>query len=116
MESTTRRGIDGAWRLPREDRPFPHLTLRFLERFGSRQEALGIGVGGIVEEGVGGSNLHDLTEVKDTHSVRDLTEDGEIMGDEEIGQTEGGLELYQEIQNLSLNGEVQGRDGFIQDQ
>jgi len=46
----------------------------------------------------------------------DVIDDGQIVRNENIGQAEFGLEILQEVQNLRLDGNVQGGNRFIANQ
>ncbi len=45
----------------------------------------------------------------------DVSDDGQIMGDEKVGESQVSFEAGQQVDNLGLNGNVQGRDRFIAD-
>ena len=45
--------------------------------------------------------------------VSDVTNDTEVVGDEQIRQTELHLEIREQVQNLRLNGNIQRRHGLI---
>jgi hypothetical protein len=66
-----------------------------------------------LEEVARGRRFDDLAEVHDRHAVGDVAYDAQIVRDEEVGQTEAHLELAEEIQDLGLNRDVEGRDGFV---
>ena len=53
--------------------------------------------------------------VHDGHPVADLGDDPQVVGDEEVGQAVALLELGQEVQDLGLDGDVQGGDGLVGD-
>ncbi len=42
-----------------------------------------------------------------------MLDDTQIMGDKQIGQSEFFLQIFQQVDNLGLNGNVQGRNGFV---
>ena len=59
--------------------------------------------------------LHQLAQIHDAHPVGDVLDHGQVVGDEEIGQAQLILELDQQIDDLCLDGHVQGGDGLVAD-
>src|SRR3989449_5216330 len=45
----------------------------------------------------------------------DVLDDGQIAGDEEVGEPELRLEVFEQVDDLRLDGHVQGRDGLVRD-
>jgi hypothetical protein len=111
MEMASCRRIDRAGDLPLEDnfRPFQS---RVCHR-DRRKKGLGIGMPGILVEELGWSHLHDPSQVHDRDVVTDMSDDIEVMGDEEISQPEFFLQILQQVDDLGLGGYIQGRDGFV---
>ena len=68
-----------------------------------RQERPGIGMQGILEHPPRGRQLDDLSDVHDRDPVRDMGNDREVVGDEEVGQTQLLLQVGQEIQHVGLD-------------
>ena len=58
-------------------------------------------------------HLHNLPEIHDSDPVADMFDDPKIMRDKEIGESELIPQIHQEIEDLGLNGNIQGRDRFI---
>lgn len=79
------------------------------------EERLGVGVEGVVEKFGGGGFFDEVPQVHDADAVGEVSYDGEIVGDEEIGEPELFLEVAEEIYDLGLDGDVEGGDGFIGD-
>ena len=50
----------------------------------------------------------DLAQVHDGDSVRDVADDGEVMGDEDVGEVEFLLQVGEQVDYLGLNGDVEG--------
>ena len=44
-----------------------------------------------------------------------MLDDGEVVGDEEVGDVALAAEVGQEIEDLALDGDIQGGDGFVAD-
>ena len=42
-----------------------------------------------------------------------MLDDAEVVGDEQVGELEFLLEASQQVQDLGLDGDIQGRDGLI---
>jgi hypothetical protein len=53
-----------------------------------------------------GALFNKFAMLKDGDLVADVFHDGEIVGDEKIGQGEFLLEIHQKIHDLSLDGDV----------
>ena len=68
---------------------------------------------GILIEAFGCGNFDDLTEVHYGNAVGDVFDDAEVVGDEQVGEVEGFLEVFEEVDDLSLYGYVEGGDGFV---
>src|SRR5262249_18304092 len=51
----------------------------------------------------------------DSDPVTDMTHHHEVVGDEQIAEAELLTQLYEEVQNLRLDGHVERGDGFIGD-
>ncbi len=64
---------------------------------------------------LGGRELDDLAEVHDRDPVRDLADDREVVGDEDVGQVEVVLEVLQQVEDLRLNRDVERRHRLVAD-
>lgn len=51
--------------------------------------------------------------VHDEHPVGDIADDGEVVGNEQVGQSELMLEFDQQVEYLRLDRNVERRDGFV---
>ncbi len=70
---------------------------------------LGIG------EDLGGRAVLDLTPpTQHRDRVGDLTHDGEVVGDEHVGEAQVALQPGEQPQDLRLHGDVQRRDGLVE--
>ncbi len=79
------------------------------------QESYRVGMKGILIESLGCGDFNNLTEVHDCNAVGDVFDDAEVVGDEQVGEVEGFLEVFEEVDDLSLYGYVEGGDGFVGD-
>jgi hypothetical protein len=59
--------------------------------------------------------LNKFAMFQDGDLITDVFHDGEIVSDKKIGQAKFFLEIHQKIHDLSLDGNVQGTDGFVAD-
>ncbi len=57
--------------------------------------------------------FHDLPQIHDGNSITDMTHHAEVMRDEQIGQAEFILQVFQEVDHLGLDRHVKGRDRLI---
>jgi hypothetical protein len=103
MKGATRRQGKRAWWLS-DDRPFPSA---FGQRQGNRiQEDLGIRMMGRIFEVLLGGQFYDLSQVHDGQPLTQKEHQGEIVGDEEIAQSQAFFEFQKKVQDLSLDGDV----------
>src|SRR5205814_8491674 len=63
----------------------------------------------------GRRDLHDLAQVHDRDPVRDVLDDGQVVGDEQVGQLELRLQVFQQVDDLGLDGDVEGGDRLVAD-
>ncbi len=80
------------------------------------EQALGVWMAGLVKEGFDGGVLDDFAGVHDGNGVGDLGDDGQVVSDQHDSHLLRVLEFTQEIQDLGLDGYVQGCGGFVGDE
>ena len=80
-----------------------------------RQESGRVGVPGMPVNLFTGTGLGDPAQVHDGDGLADVPDDFEVVGDEQVGQAEVGLEVGEEVEDLGLDGDVEGGDGFVAD-
>jgi hypothetical protein len=73
-------------------------------------------VSGSVQDLRCASCFHDQTPAHDDEVVGDLAHEGEIMGDEHMGQAGRGPDIEQQVQDLGPNRHVEGGDGLVEHQ
>src|SRR5829696_1289732 len=61
------------------------------------------------------SQFDQLAEVHHPDAVADVFDDGEVMGDEKVGQTPVSLELPHQVDDLGLDRNIQSRDRLVCD-
>jgi hypothetical protein len=77
------------------------------------QESAGVFVLRVVDDSVSFADLDDLSIEHDGDPVADMVDHRHVMADEEVAQSEFILEIVQEIQDLRLDGYVQGRSRLV---
>ena len=70
---------------------------------------------GTMEEGVGFGEFDELADIHDRNPIADVFDDTEVVGDEEIGEAEFVLQAHEQVEDLSLNRDIEGRDRLIGD-
>ena len=73
----------------------------------------GIGMDGVVEQFFRRGLFHDGAQVHDGDLVGEVVHHGEVMGDEDIGEVHLLLEGFQQVEDLGLDGYVQGGDRLV---
>jgi hypothetical protein len=59
--------------------------------------------------------LDDAAAPHDRDRVADRPDDREVVRDEEVGECKVALEIFEQIEDLRLNRDVEGRDRFVAD-
>ena len=80
------------------------------------QQAPGVGVLGVVEDLLDRPLLDDLPGVHDQHAVGDLGDDAEIVGDQDHRQVAVAVQLFDQLQDLRLDRDVEGGGRLVGDQ
>ena len=60
-------------------------------------------------------DLGDLAEVHHEHAVGDVTDDVQVVRDEDVREPEVALQVLEQVQDLRLHGHVEGGDGLVAD-
>ena len=96
----------GQWagHIPLEKDPLPPQT-RMDDR-NSREKGLGVRVHGIFEECFCLGKFHDFPEIHDRHSIANVSNYPEIVGDEQVCNAELLADLLHKVDDLRLNGYV----------
>ena len=81
-----------------------------------RQQGLGIGMLGVGEDLFDRAFLDLAALPHDHHVIGDFGDHAHIVGDEDDGHAQFGLQIAQDRQDLRLNGHIQRRGWFIRDQ
>src|SRR5690625_3406037 len=105
-----------ARQVTREQHPLPGpFDLRIGHR-DRRHQRPRVRVARMAIELVGLTVFDDPAEIHHGHEVGYLADDGEIVGDEEIGQAEAVAQVLEQVDDTGLNGHVEGGDRLIEDQ
>ena len=113
VEIATTRRIGRTGHVASQNNP---LAFPFDDRVGdrdSRKERLGIWMQRLVEKFFLRSQLYHLAQVHNRSAVRDMPHHAQVMGDKQIRQPKLLLQLFEQVDNLGLDGDIQGRDGLI---
>ena len=70
---------------------------------------------GIAKERSGGSCLHDAAEIHDGDTIADVLHDPQVVRDEEIGKTALRLNVFQQVDDLRLDRDVECGDRLVCD-
>jgi hypothetical protein len=70
---------------------------------------------GVVVKLADGRLLDDFAHIHHGYGVAGELDDGEVVRDEQVGEGEFLLEVFEEIEDLGLDGDVEGADGFVAD-
>jgi hypothetical protein len=65
------------------------------------------------ENPVGTAGFHDLARLHDGDAVGKEADYAEVMGDEEHGKVQFPAQFEEEVENLALDGDVEGADWFV---
>ena len=68
------------------------------------------------EDILGGAGLDDLALGHDADPVGHLADDAEVVGDQQHRHAEALLQVLQQLQDLGLDGDVEGRGRLVGDQ
>jgi hypothetical protein len=113
METASRRQIGGVG-----DFPGKKDTVLLSPRFGPgnrRKQGLGVGMPGLKVYFFRGGQFHQASHVHHPHPVGYVFDYRKIMGDKEKGRLHGFFKVLQQVENLGLDGHVQGGDRLVGD-
>ena len=112
-KAAARLGVDGRGQLALEQDAL--LLVQDVRGGNRRQQRLGVGVDRHAEQLLGGAGLHQLAQVHDTDVSGDVPHDGQVVGDEHVGQALLLLQVLHEVEDLGLDGHVQRGDRLVAD-
>jgi hypothetical protein len=77
---------------------------------------LGVGFAGVVADFGPGSGFDDAAVLHDGDAVAEVADERHRVRDEEAGEGVALLEVAEEIDDLGADGDVEGADGFVEDE
>ena len=86
-----------------------------LEGGNGGEQALGVGMSGVGGDEFGGAFFDEFTVFENRDLIADVFNDGEVVGNKEVGEVKFFLEVHQKIDDLGLNRDIEGADGFVAD-
>src|SRR5215203_1841489 len=107
--------VRGRWHVSSDDHALALALLLGVGDRDGREQRGGVGVARLAVERRPVGDLHDLAEIHHGHPVRDVLDYGEVVGYEDVGEVELLLEVLQQVDDLSLDRDVQCRDGLVAD-
>ena len=107
------RRIDGASRLAGEDDALPILLRIDLQNSG--HQGLCIRRAGIGEDRIRGAAFHHLAQIHNGHVLGNMFDQGQIVGNKQIGQPEFLPQIQKQIADLGMDGHVQSGGRLIAD-
>ena len=114
-EATTRRWVRGAGQVAAEnDALAGALDIGVGDRYGGK-ECAAVRMGCRVKNALPARRLDDAAKIHYGDLIADMTDDRQIVGDEDVGEAELPLQFLQEIDDLRLDREVERGDRLITD-
>ena len=107
MEMAPRSRIDRTGHVTSEDDALAFSCDHRIRNGNRGEQCFGIRMEGIFVERIPVSQLDDLAQVHHGDAVGNVTYNREIVGNEEIGQTEFVLKIFQQVDDLRLNRNVE---------
>ena len=74
---------------------------------------MGVGMKREVKQLFGIRDLDNVALIDDSNAVRDKADNRQVVRDKQIGRSPLALELFQQVQNLSADGNIQRGDRFV---
>src|ERR1700730_1537280 len=114
-EATARGRVRGAGQVAAEnDALAGALDIGVGDRYGGEQRAA-VRMSCRVKDALPARRLDDAAKIHDGDLIADVTDDRQIVGDEDVGEAEFALQLLQEIDDLRLDREVERGDRLVAD-
>ena len=80
-----------------------------------REQGLRVRVQGVAVQRVTVRQLHDLAQIHDSHAVTDVPHHAQVVCDEDVSQPQPVLQIFQKVDDLGLNRNVQCGNRLIAD-
>ena len=78
-------------------------------------QAPGVGMGCVLVDLLGRSDLHQLAEVHDPDAVGEILDHRQVVRDDDVRQVVDLLKALHQVEELSLDGHVEGGDRLVAD-
>ena len=115
MEPASGRRVDGAGNIALDAALFFLSCQTGISDGDTAQQSLGVRVQRMGIDFVCLAQLHHLSQIHDTHIVRHVAHHGKIMGDEQVGNLLFLLKIFQQVDDLGLDGHIQCGNGLVTD-
>jgi len=79
------------------------------------EQSTGVGMELVVVQLAFIGQLDQLAQIHNADTVGNVTDNAQVMGDEEVSKAEVILQLGEQVEDLGLNGNVKGGNGFVAD-
>src|SRR5438046_429353 len=115
VEAAARRRVHGRRYVTGQDDALALLLhLRIGDRHGGQQR-LAVWVERVLVKVDAVGELDDLSQVHDRDAVADVAHHGEVVRDEQVRELEAVLQLFEQVDDLRLNGDIQSGDRLVGD-
>ena len=115
MEAATRGRVDRRRHVSLEHDPLARGGLARVRNRHRREQGLRVGHDRPLVELLRRGDLDDFAEVHDRDSVRDMADDAEVVGDEDVGEVELLLQVREQVDHLRLDRDIERRDRLVCD-
>src|SRR5438445_8023864 len=115
MKTASTRWVDRTWYVAREHDALPAAASADLRDRHRGEKRLRIGMHGTLIELLGRGELDKLSEIHDGDPIGDVTDDTQVVCDEDVRQAKAFLQLIEQIQDLGLDRNVERGDGLVGD-
>src|SRR3984957_1864094 len=115
MEPAARRRVNRRRHVAGQDDPLTLIGVLGIGQGHRGQQGVGVGGTRMIPHLLGRRLLGDLPQIHDRHAVAHVTHDRQVVGDEDIGQTELALQVGEQVQDLRLDRHVQRGHRLVTD-
>ena len=84
-------------------------------RRGRGDQSGSVRVPGLTADGFSTANLDKFAQVHDANPITHMLDSGQVVADQEIGDPELSLQVFQEIENLRTDGDIEGGHRLVED-
>ena len=115
LEAAAGRRVEGVGDLALQNDPLARPLQRRVRYRHARQQRLGVRMERRVVDHIGVGELDQLSGVEDGDAVGDVAHDGEIVGDEQVGDAELALKILEQVDDLRPHRHIERRDRLVGD-